>query len=47
MRGVASLKTAVKLGRRALEPWLEGSASHFLRREGRVLRFADAGVWVE
>ena len=44
---MASLKTAVKLGRRALEPWLEGSASHFLRREGRVLRFADAGGWVE
>ena len=46
-RGRASLKTAVKLARRALEPWLEGGASHFLRREGRALRFADAGVWVD
>jgi DNA-binding SARP family transcriptional activator len=46
-RGMSSLKTAVKLGRRALEPWLEGAASHFLRREGRVLRFEDAGVWID
>ena len=46
-RGMSSLKTAVKLGRRALEPWLEGSASHFLRREGRGLRFADVGVWID
>ena len=37
----------MKLGRQALEPWLEGSASHFLRREGRVLQFADAGVWID
>jgi DNA-binding SARP family transcriptional activator len=46
-RGLNSLKTVVKLGRRALEPWLEGAASHFLRREGKVLRFDDAGVWID
>ena len=37
-RGMSNLKTAVKLARRALEPWMEGAGSHFLRREGRVLR---------
>jgi DNA-binding SARP family transcriptional activator len=37
----------VNLARRALEPGLEGAASHFLRREGRTLRFEDAGVSVD
>jgi ATP/maltotriose-dependent transcriptional regulator MalT len=46
-RGANSLKTALKLGRRALEPWLEGGASHFLQRASRVLSFEDAGVWID
>ena len=46
-RGNASLKTAVKLVRRALEPGLEGAASHVLHREGPMLRFAAENVWVD
>ena len=46
-RGNASLKTAVKFVRRALEPGLEGTASHVLRREGPMLRFAAENVWVD
>ena len=46
-RGNASLKTAVKLVRRALEPDLEGAASHVLHREGPMLRFAAENVWVD
>jgi DNA-binding SARP family transcriptional activator len=46
-RGTASLKTAVKLVRRALEPGLEGTASRVLHREGPLLRFAAASVWVD
>jgi DNA-binding SARP family transcriptional activator len=46
-RGNASLKTAIKLVRRALEPELEGAASHVLRREGPMLRFAAENVWVD
>jgi ATP/maltotriose-dependent transcriptional regulator MalT len=46
-RGASSLKTAVKLARRALEPWLEGGASHFIERASQVLSFTDAGVWID
>jgi DNA-binding SARP family transcriptional activator len=46
-RGNASLKTAVKLVRRALEPGLEGAASHVLHRVGPILRFAAENVWVD
>ena len=46
-RGNASLKTAVKLVRRALEPGLEGPASHVLHRVGPILRFAAENVWVD
>ena len=47
VRGAASLKTAVKLARQALEPGVEGSASRALRREGSILRFAADDVWVD
>ena len=46
-RGKASLKTAVKLLRRALEPGLEGAASRILHREGSILRLAAENVWVD
>jgi DNA-binding SARP family transcriptional activator len=46
-RGASSLKTALKLARRALEPTLEGGASHFLQRVSQVLSFADAAVWID
>jgi DNA-binding SARP family transcriptional activator len=46
-RGANSLKTALKLGRRALEPWLEGAASHFLQRVSQVLSFENAGAWID
>ena len=46
-RATNSLKTALKLGRRALEPWLEGAGSHFLQRASQVLSFDDTGVRVD
>jgi ATP/maltotriose-dependent transcriptional regulator MalT/DNA-binding SARP family transcriptional activator len=46
-RGKASLKTAVKLLRRALEPGLEGTASRILHREGPVLRLSPENIWVD
>ena len=46
-RGTVSLKTAVKLARRAIEPELEGAASRAIRREGPILRFAVDSVSVD
>lgn len=46
--GAVNLKTAVKHLRQALEPLLEGSRSHHIRREGEVLRFASAPTcWID
>ena len=46
-RGNASLKTALKLARQAIEPGLAGSASRVLRREGSMLRFTAEDAWVD
>jgi DNA-binding SARP family transcriptional activator len=46
-RGKASLKTAVKLLRRALEPGREGAASRILYREGPILRLTAQNIWVD
>jgi DNA-binding SARP family transcriptional activator len=46
-RGATSLKTAVKLLRRAVEPGRDGPTSRVLSREGPMLRFAAADAWVD
>ncbi len=46
--GAVNLKTAVKHLRLALEPLLEGSKSHYVRRDGERLRFTPApSCWVD
>lgn len=46
--GAVNLKTAIKHLRQALEPLLEGSKSHYIRREGELLRFTSAPTcWVD
>lgn len=46
--GPVNLKTAVKTLRQALEPLLEGTRSHYVRRDGDLLRFVLAPTcWID